>query len=194
MSFARFASFAVLLAACTGLTTPPGAEHLGTYQMHAVPMFRACALSDVAANEFSFQATFSRDPNNEQAWVTLQQYSREATFDGQQLGSVASAPRSFSGVCSGCPMALRETIRVDLLSLSQNVAAGDRCPDGPVPAVDDDAGIHAPGPDAFGYDAVRACGALLTETVVTDHLPDGGTCDATCGDCTVQYRLTGERR
>lgn len=194
MSVSRVTPLVGLLAACTGLTTPPGPEHLGTYQMRALPVFRACGLSDVAANEFSFQATFSRDPGSGQAWVTLQQYSREAVWNGQALGSVASAPRSFSGVCSGCPMALRETLRVDLLSLSQNVAAGDRCPDGPVPAVDDDAGIHAPAPDAFGYDAVRACGALLTETVITGALPDGGACDATCGDCTVQYRLTGERR
>ena len=167
---------------------------MGTYQMRAVSTFRACALSDVTANEFSFQATFSRDPRSGQAWVTLQYYSRDAGWDGQTMVSVTSAPRSFSGVCSACPMALRETIRVDLLSLSQSIAAGDRCPDGPAPAVSDDAGIHAPGPDAFGYDAVRACGALSTATVVTGTLPDGGACDATCGDCTVQYRLTGERR
>ena len=129
-----------------------------------------------------------------QAWVTLQQYSRDAIWDGQALGSVAQAPRSFSDVCSGCPMALQETLRVDLLSLSQSLAAGERCPDGPVPAVDEDAGIHAPGPDRFGYDAVRACGSLTTATLITGDLPDGGACDATCGDCTVQYSLTGVRR
>ncbi len=162
--------------------------------MRAVPMFRACSLSDVSAGEFSFDATFSRDPASGQAWVTLQQYSREALWDGQALGSVAQAPRSFSGVCNGCPMALKENLRVDLLSLSQSVAAGGRCPDGPVPLVDDDAGIHAPGPDRFGYDAVRACGSLSTTTLITGDLPDGGACDATCGDCTVQYRLTGVRR
>jgi hypothetical protein len=91
-------------------------------------------------------------------------------------------------------MALQETIRVELLSQSQNSAAGDRCPDGEAPAADDDAGIRTPGPDRFGYDAVRACGVLETVTLVTAAAADGGACDPTCGDCRVQYRLTGVRQ
>ncbi len=182
------------VVACTFDATPPGSEKMGTYALQAVPLFYACGIGDGGSAPFSFEASFSRDPGTGEAWVTLKQYSRDAGWNGQTLESVTSATRSFGGVCSSCPMALQETIRVDLLSQSQNLAAGDRCPDGEAPAVDADAGIRAPGPDRFGYDAVRACGVLITQTLVTDLLPDGGECDPACSQCSVQYRLTGERQ
>ena len=184
---------AVLVVACP-LNAPPGSERMGTFELRAEPTFRACALSDLDAGAFSFEASFSREPGTGEAWVTLKQYSRDAGWNGQTLESTVAATRAFGGVCTSCPMALEETIRVDLLSLSQNLAAGDRCPDGETPAVNADAGIRAPGPDIFGYDAVRACGVLITSTRVTDVMPDGGECDPTCAQCSVQYRLTGERQ
>ncbi len=167
---------------------------MGTYRLTAVPSIATCSLTDVSPTTFIFEATFSRDPDTQQAWVTLSAYSRDAGWNGQTLESVAQATRSFSGVCTSCPMAVEETIRVDLLSQSQSRASQDHCPDGPAPQVDPDAGIFAPGPDAIGYDAVRACGVLSTQTVVTGSLPDGGACPDACSHCTVEYRLTGDRR
>jgi len=186
-------TFTVLVAACT-LNALPGSERMGTFELHALPTFRACALGDLDGGAFTFEASFSREPRTGEAWVTLKQYSRDAGWDGQTISSAAVATRAFGGECTSCPMALDETLRVDLLSQSQNLAAGDRCPDGDAPAVSADAGIRGPGPDIFGYDAVRACGVLITATRVTGLMPDGGECDPTCGQCSVQYRLTGERQ
>lgn len=185
--------FTLVVAACT-LNALPGSERMGTFELRAVPTFRACALSDLDAGAFSFEASFSREPGTGEAWVTMKHYSRDAGWNGQTLESKAAAPRAFGGACTSCPMALEETLRVDLLSQSQNLAAGERCPDGEAPALSADAGIRAPGPDIFGYDAVRACGVLITITRVTGRLPSGDECDPACGQCSVQYRLTGERQ
>ncbi len=184
----------LLLVACSFEATPPGAERMGTYSFRALPTSRTCELDDVVANEFTFIATFSRDPDTADAYVTLKQYSRDAGWNGQTIESVTAATRSFGGGCAGCPMALEETLRVDLLSQSQSVASGNTCPDGPPPTANDDAGIRAPGPDKFGYDAVRACGVLSTSTRVTGPSPDGGLCPVVCSQCTLGYRLTGERQ
>lgn len=191
-----FACVAALAAspACAPNTSGPGREKLGTYGFQATPVARECALADGPGDAFSFDATLTRDPDTNDAYMTLGQFSRDAGWDGQTMESTIAAPRAFGGECASCPMALEETIRVGLLSESQNTAAQNRCPDGPLPAVDEDAGIRAPASDKFGFDAVRACGVLIDSTRVTGLLPGGGACPGSCSQCSVQYRLIGVRK
>ncbi len=179
---------------CAPNTSGPGREKMGTYGFQAMPVARECALSSVPGEAFSFEVTLTRDPDTNDGYMTLKQFSRDAGWNGQTMESTISAPRAFGGECTSCPMALEETIRVDLLSESQNTAALNRCPDGPAPAVDADAGIFAPASDRFGFDAVRACGVLIESTVVTGTLADGSQCPPSCSQCSVQYRLSGVRK
>lgn len=154
-----------------------------------------CQLEEVTAADFDFTAVLTRDGASARAWVTLNGYTREGTFDGQVLTSTAEASRVFVA-CAKCSTRVVETLSVAVLSRSQNGALGGQCPgdalDGGVGA-DPDAGILAPGLTSQGYDAVRLCGELTT-LVVADGLSDGGACDPKCGGCTVSYQLRGERR
>ena len=154
-----------------------------------------CQLEEVTAADFDFTAVLTRDSASSSAWVTLNGYTREGTFDGQVLTSTAEASRVFVA-CAKCSTRVVETISVAVLSRSQNDALGGQCPedalDGGVVA-NPDAGIIGPGSTSQGYDAVRLCGELTT-LVVADGLSDGGACDPKCGGCTVHYQLRGERR
>lgn len=159
------------------------------------PPIPQCELIEVTAADFEFSAVLTRESTSDRAWLTLNGYSRESTFDGQLLSSQAEANRVFEA-CATCTTRVVETIDVAVLSRSQNEAAGGVCPenalDGGV-VVKPDAGIVAPAQTAQGYDAVLLCGELRT-TVVALGLPDGGACDRQCGGCTVRYQLRGERR
>ncbi len=154
-----------------------------------------CQRVEVSADDFSFNATLTRESTSARAFVTLNGYSREGTFDGQVLTSQAEANRVFAA-CSKCSTRVVETITVAVISRSQNEAVRGQCPedalDGGVP-VDPDAGIERPGQNEQGYDAVRLCGELTTE-VVALGLVDGGACEPECGGCTVRYQLRGDRR
>jgi hypothetical protein len=154
-----------------------------------------CQLEEVTAADFDFTAVLTRDSASDRAWVTLNGYTREGTFDGQVLTSRAEASRVFAA-CGKCSTRVVETLSVAVLSRSQTDAVGDQCPadalDGGVVA-NADAGITGPGLTSQGYDAVRLCGELTT-LVVADGLVDGGPCEPKCGGCTVHYQLRGERR
>lgn len=155
----------------------------------------SCQLEEVTAADFDFTAVLTRDSASNSAWVTLNGYTRDGTFDGQVLTSTAEASRVFVA-CAKCSTRVVETLTVAVLSRSQNSAFGGQCPadalDGGVVA-DADAGILGPGLTSQGYDAVRLCGELTT-LVVADGQVDGGACDPKCGGCTVHYQLHGDRR
>ena len=156
---------------------------------------RECELIEVTAGDFSFNATLTRQSTSERAWMTLNGYSREGTFDGQVLTTTAEADRVFAA-CSKCTTRVVETITVAVLSRSQNEAVRSECPENAIDgglAVDPDAGTVAPGKTAQGYDAVRLCGELTTE-VVALGLVDGEACAPECSGCTVRYQLRGDRR
>lgn len=175
---------------------PPGDEDMGLYLVQAAGMARACELDEVSGADFAFDMALSRFVATNQAFVTLDGYSRSADFDGQVVTSVATAPRVF-GACGGCNTRIIERVQVALLSRSQAAAAGGQCPaaplDGGVPAPNLDAGISLPGPTSEGFDAVRACGELEVR-VVSDGTADGGACDERCGACTALFSLNGARR
>ncbi len=175
---------------------PPGDLAMGQYAMTASGAVReACSLDEVNGADFTFNATLTRDSSSDVAWVTLNGYSREGTFDGQVVSSQAEANRVFVR-CAKCSTRVVETISVSVLSRSQNEAVMGVCPenalDGGV-TTNVDAGIVPPGLTTQGYDAVRLCGELMT-TVVALGIADGGACEPECSGCSVRYQLRGERR
>ncbi len=175
---------------------PPGDVAMGQYAMTASGAVRdQCALDEVNGADFTFNATLTRDSASQVAWVTLNGYSREGTFDGQVVTNSAEANRVFVR-CAKCSTRVVETLTVAVLSRSQNEAVSGLCPES---ALDGgvttklDAGIVPPGLTTQGYDAVRLCGGLMT-TVVALGIADGGACAQECSGCTVRYQLRGERR
>lgn len=196
----RGALLAVWLACAACPVTPlPGDQPMGAWAMTASDRVVACELSafvvDGGQPVLSFGATLTRDSASTAAWLTLEGYSRDATFDGQIFSSVGEASRVFAE-CRDCTTKLVETFTVAVLSRSQSDALGGACPqnplDGGVPAPDD-AGITGPRQTDQGFDAVRLCGVLATE-VVALGTSDGGACEAKCGACTARYQLRGDRR
>ncbi len=175
---------------------PPGDVAMGQYAMTASGAVReACALDEVNGADFTFNTTLTRDSASQTAWVTLNGYSREGTFDGQVVSSQAEATRVFVK-CAKCSTRVVETISVSVLSRSQNEAANRVCPENPLDGgviTKLDAGIVPPGLTTQGYDAVRLCGELTT-TVVALGIADGGACEPECSGCAVRYQLRGERR
>lgn len=206
MSRAAALLLPLLLAGCP-ITPPPGDLAMGHYAMSATggaPRLEdgglgrpaECPLlGEVTGADFDFDAELTRDSASERAWVTLNGYSREGTFDGQVLTSEASANRVFVE-CSDCTTRVVERMSVAVLSVSQSDALGGVCPenalDGGVVA-NPDAGLFAPGQTSQGYDGVRVCGELTT-VVVALGLEDGGACKPECDGCTVRYSLRGDRR
>lgn len=175
-----------------------------SYLTDAGPMFEPdgglapppqCQLTELDGGAFSFDAVLTRESTSQRAWVTLNTYSREGTFDGQVLTSTAEASRVFEK-CAKCSTRLVETISVAVLSRSQSVAAGNQCPEHPLDGgviVDPDAGIVVPGSTPQGFDGVLLCGELITRVIALGTV-DGGACDPLCDGCSVSYQLRGDRR
>lgn len=197
---------ALVLSGCP-VTPPPGDVMLGLYAMSATGGApptpdgglgrppECVELTEVTGADFAFDAVLTRESTSDRAFVTLNGYSRDGTFDGQVLVSTAEANRVFEA-CSDCATKVVETISVAVLSISQDQAAGGICPENPLDGgvgAFPDAGVFAPGQNAQGYDAVRVCGELTTE-VVALGLADGGACKAECSRCIVRYQLRGDRR
>ncbi|HZH02295.1 MAG TPA: hypothetical protein VEY30_00845 [Myxococcaceae bacterium] len=162
------------------------------------PERSACSLPEVAFNEFDFEGTFSRTRDGAQLWLTLNDVSEPATFDGQVARSERSAPRSFSscrlnasgGLCQESS-SLRESLAVAFLSRSQNEALGGACPPNAlkegIPETAPDGGtVTPPGTETGRFDALRACGEL--EDVVVPGA------DCVCAPCRLVYAVTGVRK
>jgi hypothetical protein len=167
---------------------------MGTFSFRAELLERACELDEVSDAGFDFEATFSRDPDAGLAWVTLSGYSRDASWDGQVVRSVAVAERVFIA-CGGCVTRVVEDLEVSLLSSSQAGVVGFACPaaplDGGTPRPDD-AGVLAPRAISSGFDSLLACGELRTALDSSDT--DAGSCPGVCRACTSRFGLTGTRR
>ncbi len=202
----------VATVGCSALPAPPGSENLGAYSFVAEPLRgladggigeltadggARCALPELVPATVAFEGRITRDPSTGQAWLTLGPgYPRDATWDGQVLESEATVARLFPS-CAACGgVVARERIRFALMSRSQSVAVGRRCPQHPL-----DGGIPTPpGPDGTitgpaqtseGFDALYACGELTFAVAVLDG---GADCPAMCSECVVNYGLQGERR
>lgn len=175
--------------------TVPGDEVLGSFGLRADLLERNCQVENVFGAGFDFEMTFSHDRGGSAAWATIAGYTRDASWDGQVLGTTATAARVFDA-CTGCQTLLVETIEVALLSRSQAMAVGSTCPDsaldGGTPRPDPDAGITPPATTKDGFDSALACGELKTQLVSTETTP--GSCPQVCRVCTSRFRLSGSRR
>ncbi len=188
---------AVALVACNP-TRLPGDEEMGKVAFHAEPYEVTCALAEFSTAPFDFQATLTHNKGTAEAWVTLNNFSRPATFDGQVLTSVQSATRFFQQceACSG--LVVEETMVMSLLSKSQTEAAGGDCPanplDGGVAVPSGESGVTGPGTTSVGgFDMLRACGEIID---VVKAGPDAGedpNC-ASCVGCQMRSLLKGTRQ
>lgn len=157
------------------------------------PAYQDCLarnITEVPTEDFTFQATFSRDPDTRETWINIGGISRKAIFDGQYVDTLFGASRQFQAFDGGGQLA--ETLHVALLSRSQSLALGGGCPadalDGGVPGADADGGVTLPGSIPGGFDALRACGVLVD---VVEPPPDCRGCSA---GCTLRYPVTGVRK
>jgi hypothetical protein len=184
-----------LAAACFSDPVYPGNQVLGTFSFEARldPSGTTCdaSVADFAqlddAGVFRFEGTFSREADSGIGWVTVQGFSRDAGYDGQQVSSTltAVAPRATCG--TGCEDSkIEETLKVTLFSDSQARTLNRDCLrfDGGIPEG------TPPAPTENGYDVSLACGSL------TDvFLPGtGNKCNCQPRTCTTAYTVQGERR
>ncbi|MBX7114118.1 MAG: hypothetical protein K1X64_07260 [Myxococcaceae bacterium] len=188
---------AVAVVACNP-TQLPGDEEMGKVAFHAEPYEVTCELAELSRAPFDFEATLTHNKGTDEAWVTLNGFSRPATFDGQVLTSVQSATRFFQQ-CEACSqLVVEETLVMSLLSKSQTDAAGGDCPanplDGGVAVPTGEGGITAPGTTSVGgFDMLRACGEVID---VVKAGPDAGEdphCTA-CVGCQMRSVLKGARQ
>ncbi|MHB8873813.1 MAG: hypothetical protein ACYC8T_09035 [Myxococcaceae bacterium] len=203
------AALACALFACVDEPRFPGNEVMGTFALHATPVADDCQRADelldgsvpgvpdggfvsIPTEGFEFGATFSRQKDNSQAWLTVGGVWGEAVFDGQVVTSTRSAYRSFPECRCGDGVQVVETMRVALVSRSQSGALDGGCPanplDGGMPAPDEDAGIVTPQSTVQGFDAIRACGEL------EDRLVPDADAGCTCIPCTLTYKVEGDRK
>ncbi|MBI3182427.1 MAG: hypothetical protein HYZ28_09810 [Myxococcales bacterium] len=184
-------------AGCPSGQSTAGLELMGTFALTAEPLVFDCPLSEVSEAGFQLTVTFSRDAGESRVAYQHGGLVSEATFDGQVVEAARLAVRRLPSCNCGEQTQLRETLRVALLSQSQDRELSGRCPerplDGGVPSPD--GGVFRPASAAGGFDAVRACGELLDE-VVPEHSspsPDAG-CEEACFSCRLLYRVEGMRR
>ncbi len=186
------ALFAVF--ACFSDPVFPGDQLVGTFRFDATldRQRTTCQLTnpDLApladGGVFRFEGTFSRNMDGGAGFLTVQGFTRDAGYEGQRVVSLHRASAQLQSCGSGCQgSAVEETLDVILLSNSQDVLIGRRCSglvDGGVPD-----GGEPPGPTPNGYDAQRACGALID-----DLIPGTGNCTCTA-PCRAVYTVEGTR-
>lgn len=186
----------VALVGCPSGGEIPG-QTLGTYEFVAEPVVdaRTCQLAEIltdsgAPGAFPFTATLSQDESDPtRAYLTIDRRTRDGTYEEPIFSSGFSAERRFEQ-CECDSVALEETMRVILISRSQNEALGDVCPSNPfgggVPAPGSAPGIVGPTRTGGTFDSLRACGELV------DVVVPGEGC--ACAPCEVRYVLSGARR
>lgn len=185
-------ALAGLLSGCIEESTPTGDEVLGTFTFQAALLpGGGCPAGDLPPDGgLAFDAVLTRLRDDAGTALVVNGVARDAGFDGQRLDSVhrALAP-GFARTCNtGCIVEAEETLRILLLSRSQNeqYGKGRSCAellDGGLPT---DGGATPPGTTKDTFDAVRACGSFVTQ-----KLPDAG---CTCTQCSVQFAVEGAPR
>jgi hypothetical protein len=191
---ALVAAAAAVLAACPEHTYP--GTQIVTFSLTATPAglgLEACrdaGYTEIpgadAGFAFTFSAIFSGTEEGLIQYMTIQDFVRDATFDGTVLSSPYSAPRAFS-LCGDA--GVDEELYVLPISLTQSQALSGECPQDPLRPgaipLNPDAGIHPPGWSVDHFEAVRACGRLR------DTIHPAGEKD--CPVCTMEFDITGPR-
>jgi hypothetical protein len=190
-----FPVLAVAAVACMTDPVFPGDQILGTFRFDATIDWsrtdckpgggETVQLGD--AGTLRFEGTFSRNADGGPGYLSVQGFSRSASYDGQRVVSFHSVGATLPGCGTNCEGSqIKESLDVILLSSSQDEAIGRRCAalvDGGVPP---DAGVE-PGPTPNGYDVQRACG-----TLTDDFVPGTKNCTCTRG-CRAVYTVEGTR-
>ncbi|MDY7227400.1 hypothetical protein [Hyalangium rubrum] len=173
----------------------PGDQVLGTFRFSAT-VDRQRTTCDLRSPDFAvlgdggtfgFDGTFSRDGDAGSGYFIVQDFPRDAGYEGQRVTSFHRATVQLASCGANCTgTAVEETLDVILLSDSQDTLIGRRCTglvDGGVPG---DGGTP-PGPTPNGYDVQRACGTLTDE-----YIPGTGSCTCT-QRCRAVYTVEGTR-
>lgn len=197
------AATAVLTSSCPEQKNYPD-ELVATFSFEARPSpggVAACldaGYSEVPLPDasFTFVATYS-GPRNDAGeltvrWMTLGEFVRNASFDGQLASSAHSALRTFSR-CDDA--GVDEQFTVAFVSLSQHLELqrlGIDCPANPLAPgampFNPDSGITRPGPTpSGGWDSFKACGVLVD----TIRSADG---NKPCAVCTMSFDVKGGRQ
>jgi hypothetical protein len=140
------------------------------------------------AGVLRFTGTFSSKGDGGTGFLTVQDFSRNAEYEGQRVVSRHRVAATFQDCGTGCEGSqIDETLDTLLLSSSQDELIGRNCSglvDGGVP---EDGGAQPPGPTPNGYDVQRACGTLTDEFIP-------GTTNCTCTKaCRAVYTVEGVR-
>jgi len=187
------AAATVVLAACPGQQYP--GTQIVTFSLNArgIPgSLEACrdaGYSEIPDPDagFTFSAIFSGSEDGTITSMTIQDFTRDATFDGVVITSPYTAPREFVRCDGGSTV--DEELFVLPISLTQSRALNGDCPADPlqpgVIPVDPDGGVAPPGWNDGHFDAVRACGRL--RDTIHPVLPNA------CPVCTMELDLTGPR-
>jgi len=188
---ALVATAAVILAACPGHEYP--GTQIVTFNLTASPAdggldaCRDAGYTEIPGTNFTFSAIFSGDEDGTVKYMTIQDFVRDATFDGTTLASPFTAPRAFT-LCGDA--GVDEELYVLPVSLTQSQRLGtDVCPPdalqpGAIP-LDPDSGVYPPGWIDGHFEAVRACGRLF------DTIHPAG--DRDCPVCTMTFDVAGPR-
>lgn len=199
--------FLLFALACSSSTSIPGNAVIGTFEFNALladggfmqavyPDGGSQTVPIVAPDAgfygFTFSATLSfqtpKPPGFSffPAWVTAQNVSRDAGFDGQFLTYTAEAPRAFEQCSCGEGINVTETFTVAVLSEAQAVAAGNQCPPNVL-----DGGLPLGGPldlSTEDYVSPLVCGQLVDALVPA---PDAG---CYCLPASASIQLSGARQ
>lgn len=187
------AAAAIALVSCPSPNNYPGVL-VATFSFEARPApggVAACldaGYTEIPAPDasFAFVATFSGEEDGTISWMTIRDFTRDASFDGRVVASSHSAPRQFAR-CQDA--GVDEDFQFAPVSLSQSIALSGVCPPNPLAPgsipLDPDAGILPPGLRNGQFDSVRACGVLV------DTIRSGG--DVACQTCTMTFEVTGVR-
>jgi hypothetical protein len=177
-------------------------EEIGTFSFTASPVSpdAGCPFQAFPNGGFSFDATLSHEVGSTRAFLIIGNLEHDAGYDGQIFVSeYSSSGRSFDECnCRGnTSITIDETLRVAILSRSQDQALGSTCPDnildGGIPGPTPDGGILPPGPRGGSYDAVAACGTLLDVVTIPDVV--GCSCPGCpCPGCSTLFNLRGQRK
>ena len=151
--------------ACT--SSFPGEVEAGLFDFwSSIAQKENCKPDMAAEGSFKFEGRFRLKSNLVDGYFVYRSTHRTAQFDGKNMVSEYRTGLSLPNTCENCEQRVVETLKLSLLSESQNEALDNQCPceapEAPLP-VDEAQNIFPPRLAPGGLDVVRACGNLTVE-------------------------------